>query len=243
MGSWERTATMHEEQKGPTGEPVFNYRVKVKALKKRFEDYMDFVKQEENIVPFRSGCDNESAPNDTLQGLEDIYNDYMSFKSQSQSTKAAENEKKNQDRVGAEMLRKAAIGEFLEVDKDDKSNSEDEDSVSIFNPNTCKDNNDVSSIESPPAKKAKTVKKRSVSSASSKRNNRAVGGPNLEGLKQLVQLREERHTLNHQFKTERLQQSKQKLELEQGRLQLERERFEVERQERQANAALIAAVA
>jgi hypothetical protein len=58
--AWKTCAQALSRARDPEGLLVYGIAgVSDKSMKKRFEDLMMFVKKEENLVPFRSGSDNE----------------------------------------------------------------------------------------------------------------------------------------------------------------------------------------
>jgi hypothetical protein len=244
---------------------VFPQGVKSKALKKRFDEYMQFVKADYSDVPFRSGSDNEPSPNEMLQGIEDMYDDWTSFNNKAQSTKAGDIAQKKRDRDAAETIRKAAMGKYykkgsaiMDLEFAESDNEENNSDESMYTADSREDDatpGDILDRDSPPAKKTKKSPTVSVTSSSKQKastkgskkskpvDNHAATLASLAGLKDAAQLREQRKNVHQEYKSQQLEQSQQKLDLEQKRFELEVKKFEVERREREANAQLMAALA
>jgi hypothetical protein len=91
-----------------------------KSIKKRFEDLMMFVKKEENLVPFRSGSDNEPGAGEVgelASALEDLYEIYSSVVSDREAAGAYVAKKKADDMANAEFLRNASLGMLTASEK------------------------------------------------------------------------------------------------------------------------------
>jgi hypothetical protein len=75
---------------------------------------MSFVKWHQALVPFQSGCDDEDPPTEIMDGLQSMYDDWTSSVKKSKEKHDAVATKKQNDKVGAEVLRRAALGQFVE---------------------------------------------------------------------------------------------------------------------------------
>ena len=81
---------------------------------------MTFVKKEENVVPFRSGSDNEPGAgkqSELASALEDLYEIYSSVVSDREAAGASVSKKKADDMANAELLRNASLGMLTEIEK------------------------------------------------------------------------------------------------------------------------------
>jgi hypothetical protein len=109
-----------------TGLLIFSERLNLKTVQSRFKEYMSFVKWHQAQVPFRSGCDDEDPPTEIMDGLESMYDDWTSSVEKSKEKRDAVATKKQNDKVGAEALRRAALGQFVarRAGRDEESNEE-----------------------------------------------------------------------------------------------------------------------
>ena len=79
---------------------------------------MAFVKKQENVIPFRSGSDNEPGGKGELaSALEDLFEIYESVVSDHDAASASVAKKKADDTVSAELLRNACLGMLTEKEK------------------------------------------------------------------------------------------------------------------------------
>ena len=73
--AWKTCAEHASKAQDPEGNLVFGSQgVSDKAIKKRFDELMAFVKGNDDRVPFQSGCDDQPGPNSLVSALEDLYN-------------------------------------------------------------------------------------------------------------------------------------------------------------------------
>jgi hypothetical protein len=110
-GAWEHAARdLSRLQDG--GSAIFTNGITAKQLKDRFMKLMDFVKQFYGQIFFRSGEDDEEAPGELLQLLEDLYEEYSSFVQDEILCSAKTAKARAEDRKKAEVLRLASLGEL-----------------------------------------------------------------------------------------------------------------------------------
>jgi hypothetical protein len=109
---WDNSSLILSEQMDPTGKLVFQDGISTRTLKLRFEELMKFVKKYEGNVPFRSGEDNEGAPNELQSGIEDIYEDWCSFEDSKLTTSNNNVAQQKLEKEQAEQIRKASVGEM-----------------------------------------------------------------------------------------------------------------------------------
>jgi hypothetical protein len=92
-----------------------------KSIKKRFEDLMMFVKKEENLVPFRSGSNNDPGAGEQgelASAFKDLYEIYSSVVSDCEAAGVSVVAKKMaDDMANAELLRNASLGMLTENEK------------------------------------------------------------------------------------------------------------------------------
>jgi hypothetical protein len=81
-----------------------------KGAKKRFEDLMDYVKKEQNDVPFQSGCDDQAPSTDLENALDDLYEIYCEKKNDAKVSSNSTAAQKAEDNARAEVLRNASLG-------------------------------------------------------------------------------------------------------------------------------------
>jgi hypothetical protein len=119
--AWKTCAQALSRARDPEGLLVYGAAgVSDKSIKKRFEDLMMFVKKEENLVPFRSGSDNEPGAGEQgelASALEDLYEIYSSVVSDREAAGASVATKKADDMANAELLRNASLGMLTENEK------------------------------------------------------------------------------------------------------------------------------
>ena len=89
--------------------------VREKSIKNRFDDLMAFVRERQNLVPFRSGCDNEPASEgelaSALDGLYEIITDSIAER---EATTVLTAKRKAVEAANAEVLRDASLGMLTE---------------------------------------------------------------------------------------------------------------------------------
>lgn len=114
VAAWtEAAAKMNMELHPETGDKIFFPPLSGASLKARFDAYMKFAKSNQNEVPFNSGGDDEEAPNEIQQGIEDLFSVLESFKAQNDMSKKKAASNKKGDMAAAEMIRRASLGEKL----------------------------------------------------------------------------------------------------------------------------------
>jgi hypothetical protein len=110
-GAWEHAASdLSRLQDG--GSTIFTNGITAKQLKDRFIKLMAFVKQFEGQIFFRSGEDDEEAPGELLQLLEDLYEQYDLFVQDEKLCSEKSAKTRAEDRKKAEVLRLASLGEL-----------------------------------------------------------------------------------------------------------------------------------
>jgi hypothetical protein len=126
MEQWKNVLSEMMKEQDDDGKSIYTKGLQIRTLKDRFNQYITFVKNHQNNVPFRSGCDDEEeCP--LLDGLEQIYEDYNSFLSIKDNTKKETIEKKNNDREAAEEIRDAALGKLRKKLSDTTSDEDGDD--------------------------------------------------------------------------------------------------------------------
>jgi len=109
--AWRACARSLSLAKDPDGMLVFGkFGVSDKAIKKRFDDLMAFMKNHQDNVPFQSGCDDEPERTELQGALEDLYEIYTSVITELKEASNSAAAKKADDRQKAEALRNASLG-------------------------------------------------------------------------------------------------------------------------------------
>ena len=109
--AWRACARSLSLAKDPDGMLVFGkFGVSDKAIKKRFDDLMAFMKNHQDNVPFQSGCDDEPERTELQGALEDLYEIYASVITELKEASNSAAAKKADDRQKAEALRNASLG-------------------------------------------------------------------------------------------------------------------------------------
>jgi hypothetical protein len=104
--------------------PVFAKGINVKAVKKRFSEYVAFMKAyREKNEKFKTGCDNEAFP-ELLQGLEDLFDLHESWKNQSDKKRASAVDARARDRAEGEAIRQAGLGLFVAAAAENNENDD-----------------------------------------------------------------------------------------------------------------------
>jgi hypothetical protein len=86
--------------------------INVKQLKDRFDKLMRFVKNFQNKVNYRSGNDDDEAPCELLQALEDLYEEFDSFREDEKLCSKKSAAAREEERKKAETIRLASLGEM-----------------------------------------------------------------------------------------------------------------------------------
>jgi hypothetical protein len=111
--AWNNVVEMCLESTTVDGGLVFDKNLNVKSAKKRFQEYLSFMKAYRAKKPlFNSGGDNEPYP-DILQALEDLYDLHESFKNETEDKRSTVAEARARDRVEGEAIRNASLGIFV----------------------------------------------------------------------------------------------------------------------------------
>ena len=190
-----------------------------------------------------------------MRDLEDIYEQVTSQQALSEENRASELKKKEFERVGAEKIRKAAMGEFYSKEMEEDI---DHSSIEIINEDKVDESyvvevddklDDKANEENKAAhardkkhadkaivtKKKKAIEDNKLATLS----KRARLGFDFQGFENLMEIRNETKHLNMSIKKKQIQNVETKLRLEEAKLQLEAKKFESEREERQASMALM----
>ena len=118
--AWKTCAERLSQAQDPDGNLVYgSHGVSDKGIKKRFDDLMAFVKGNDASIPFQSGCDDQPGPNNLVSALEDLYEVYTSFLSETKLANAASAATKVDDAMKAEALRNASLGCLTRKDMED----------------------------------------------------------------------------------------------------------------------------
>ena len=222
------------------GQPIFAAGISQKAFRSRFTAYMEFVKWHQSKVPFHSGADDELPATEILEGLELIYEEWSSFnkiiKIKQEATTAKKQQDKN-DKIGAEVLRQAALGEYIARHDDDVGGEDDAEIVNAGFAST------------PAASKPHGRRYSRGTSANSTRSNTPIPGNtsnSTPSLEENFMQRMNVQLLMEENKKKKLDLQQQVIESERAereqRLQLDRERFELDRQNQEAQRQLLLAL-
>jgi hypothetical protein len=87
-------------------------------MKKRFDEYIAYARKAQGEAPFRSGCDDEDAPNEVQTLVEDLYEIYSTKLEDSKVASSSAAAKKADDFAKAEALRNASLGMLTPQDKE-----------------------------------------------------------------------------------------------------------------------------
>mgnify|MGYP003326665274 FL=1 len=124
--AWDTVADLCMEQKDEEGSMVFSSAVlSQKTVKERFKVLMKWVKDENSAAQYRSGTDDEKAPNeilDLLNNIFEMYQDWELHKDESSKDKA---DTKRRNRDAAAEIRAASLSgqtkaDLKEVDQNGK---------------------------------------------------------------------------------------------------------------------------
>ena len=222
--AWESCVQYLKDQKDEDNNPIFNADINIKALQTRLDKYIKFVKEDLSSVPFRSGEDNEEAPNSIRQGIEDIYEDWLSFTSITDSTRQSSVAAKANNRANANAIKQAAVTGFAR-----KRNNHTDDS----------DNNN-SNDDLPSSKKSKRSNSKSSrnSTAKSTTSNQSIFD-SLQGLEIYSMKDKERKLAKAKHKVEKQEQKRIALELEQQKIKLEEKKLKLEEAKQKQSAKLM----
>ena len=147
--AWKTCASTLSVAEDPQGNLVYGvHGVGDKAIKKRFEDLMAYAKKSQSEVPFRSGCDNDDAPNELqtlLDDLSEIYSAKLEDGKLASTTAAA---KKADDFAKAEALRNVLLDMLSPKDKELLGMSRSSSSSDIISHKKVKGQNQQSDLAS-----------------------------------------------------------------------------------------------
>jgi hypothetical protein len=116
--AWKEFASTLSVAQDPDGNLVYGATgISDKGAKKRFEDLMEYVKKEQNNVPFRSGCDDQAPSTELETGLDDLYELYLESKCDAKVASNSTAAQKAEDNARAETLRNASLGMLSPQDK------------------------------------------------------------------------------------------------------------------------------
>ena len=195
------------------------------GVQTRFKEYTTFVKWHQAQVPFRSGCDDEDPPTEIMDGLESMYDDWTSCIEKGKKKRDAVATKKQNDKIGAEALRSAALGQFIA-----RRGGRDEDS--------------------PEAKMLFEVPAGTPRSNCSSRSNTPIPGNlifAIHSLEDSLAQRAGAKLLKEENKKRKLELLQQKMEIDRTeraeRLQLERDQFELAKKNQEAQHQLLLTLA
>lgn len=225
-----------------TGSPIFIEGISKKTIQSRFNTYMSFVKWHRAQVSFHTGCDNEDPPTEIHDGLESMYDDWSSHMATNKEKRGAAAAKKQQDKVGAEALRRAALGQFVSrranLDDDDEDNA---DLVILDDASDCGNEMGVAAAATP---------RSGSSSRNASRSNTPIPGnigKAITSLEDSLAQRSSAKLLKEENKKRKLELQQQRIEGERAereqRLLLDRERFELEKKNQEAQHQLLLALA
>jgi hypothetical protein len=88
-----------------------------KAIKKRFDDMMAFVKKHQDNVPFQSGCDNQLDHGELVGALDDLYEIYTSVLAEQKAASYFIAARKADDQAKVDTLQNASLGLLTPCDK------------------------------------------------------------------------------------------------------------------------------
>ena len=136
--AWTAAVEEINAQPDDDGTLLFNPPVSVKTVRDRFDGAMKIVATLDNNVPFRSGLDDEDAPNELQTLLEDLLSMCNSFNTAALEVKDSTVAKKKKDRESAKAIQQAAIGNWVSLhqptpDSDDDASGDNSDKKSSVN--------------------------------------------------------------------------------------------------------------
>jgi hypothetical protein len=194
--AWAAAVAEINEQPDVDGSVLFNPPISVKTVRERFDGAMKIIAALDNAVPFRSGNDDEDAPNELRTLCEDLLSIRNSFDTAALEVKDSTVAKKKKDREAAKAIQQAAIGNWVSFNQ---PTPESDDSA--------EDSDKKSSVAN------------STSSSASKRNRVSIGD-RADMIKELLEerkanrkakleAREEKQQQQHQLMQQQLQVSLQ----------------------------------
>ena len=107
--AWMKCIDMVNEQVNESNEKVFNHPMTERYAKQRFTEYIGFVKAKNHESPFRSGCDDEEAPNELRELIEDMFSQVDSFQLESEKKK----NEATKNKLECDALRAAALRGYV----------------------------------------------------------------------------------------------------------------------------------
>jgi hypothetical protein len=111
--AWKEFITRLNEHRDKDNNLVFDPPVTERYARERVNEYFTFVKKKIDATPFKSGCDDEEAPCELLQIIEDLYEQKKSY--ESEATKKKNNAVVHKQE--ADTLRSAALGNYTPKDQ------------------------------------------------------------------------------------------------------------------------------
>lgn len=94
---------------GNDGAILFDPPVSGQTLKERFKRYMSYAKGSLSAVSRNSGCDDEAPPSEVQQGIDDLYEQYESFRFTKEQEKQQLIASRKENKDAAEIIRCAAM--------------------------------------------------------------------------------------------------------------------------------------
>ena len=108
--AWDAVADLCMQQKDEDGSMVFNsVTLNHKAVKERFKVLIKWIKEENNAAAYRSGCDDENAPNEILELLDNILELYQDWELNTDETIKEKADVKKRNRDAAAEIRAASL--------------------------------------------------------------------------------------------------------------------------------------
>jgi hypothetical protein len=111
--TWKEFIPHLNEHRDKDNNLVFNPLVMERYAQEQVQEYFTFVKKKIDATPFKSGCDDEEAPCELLQFIEDLYEQKKSFELEATKKKNISVLHKQE----ADMLRSAALGNYTPKDQ------------------------------------------------------------------------------------------------------------------------------
>ena len=180
---------------------------------------MKFVKKYEGNVPFRSGEDNESAPNEVQSGIEDIYEDWCSFEETKATTSNNNVAQQKLEKEQAEQIRKASVGEMSRAELQRTLHT-----AAGTTPAAASSKNNSGSASS----SGRATPSHELDQIGSQLLNRLQGNDAFESMEDRANRKKQKFDLQQQ----RANQEQQRLDLEKQRLANEQQRVANEHEQR-----------
>ena len=108
--AWDAVADLCMQQKDEDGSMVFNTGIlSQKTVKERFKVLMKWIKEENSAVVYRSGTDDENAPNEILELLNNSFELYQDWELNKDETNKEKADAKKRNRDAAAEIRAASL--------------------------------------------------------------------------------------------------------------------------------------